>query len=74
MKSTYKHIHFIPATQKLDKDGYICRNTRGEVLGYVYWFEEWDQYCYYDAVYGIYSQSCLEDIAHFLSQLKEEGG
>lgn len=73
MIKEYKHIKFLmlelnretnPPTLK-----YLCANKSQEDLGLVQWYEPWKQYCYFDKVEGIYSQSCLLDIADFLSQL-----
>jgi len=72
MKTKYKHLTFYenPDGKVVGKTGYTCINKSGELLGYIEWFLRWEQYCYFDESRGVYSQSCLLDIADFLNQLK----
>jgi hypothetical protein len=71
MKTEYKHLIFL--LDGLDREKkklvYLCGNKSGEDLGRVEWYGPWKQYCFVDTCNGIYSQSCMNDIANFLSQL-----
>lgn len=71
MKTEYKHLIFdlISVDHEKRKVVYLCSNRSNEELGKVEWYEPWKQYCYFDACNAVYSQSCLKDIAHFISQL-----
>jgi hypothetical protein len=71
MQTKYKHIAFYldHVDHDIRKAVYLCANHSGEDLGRVEWYEPWKQYCYFNTFGVIYSQSCLQDIAHFLSQL-----
>lgn len=48
-----------------------CRNKKSQVvLGLVKWYGPWQQYCYFPVVQAVYSKGCLQDIAHFIGQLR----
>jgi hypothetical protein len=75
MTTKYKHIEF--NEQKLNKNGrevtiWLCRNHQdGVILGWVEHHKPWKQYVFAprDGTM-IFSVSCLQDIIHFIGQLK----
>ena len=71
IETKYKFIHFIVVEKKPKTDVWECRNNRSNgFLGEVRWYSAWRQYCFY-AEYGcIFNDTCLNDISHFLGQLR----
>jgi len=75
MTTEYKNIRFI--TPEFNRDThpvtllYYCVNNDDETIGMAKWHERWNQYCYFDICFGIYTQDCLEDIADFINQLNK---
>ena len=77
MKTKYKFIQFVWVEDKPKTSVWSCRNNRSNrELGEIRWYPMWRQYCYFPTVQAIYSVGCLEDINHFIGQLKEnsQGG
>jgi len=73
MKTEYKYLKFeeIPFTGKTKK--YQCSNKKvGGELGIIKWFPSWRQYCFFPTTQAVYSAGCLNDIADFIKELKEE--
>ena len=75
MKTKYKFISF----EKADfaevpkgKPVWNLRNNRSEgLLGKIFWYSVWGQYCFYPEFDTIFNDTCLADIQHFIGQLKE---
>jgi len=72
MKTKYKHIEFNEVTY----NSWTCFNRHyEELIGWVRYYDEWRQFVFSaDSAYADFSKSCLEDIAHFLSQLNKTKG
>lgn len=73
MQTKYKYLVFEKSAHQLPKTSvWECKNAkRGTVLGIVKWYSPWRQYCYFPTVQAVYSAGCLNDISHFIGQLKE---
>jgi len=73
MKKKYQYIYFREANDYESRSvskSYDCINIKkGHKLGHVRWNPGWRQYCYYPVAQATYSSGCLNDIAHFISQL-----
>ena len=71
LKTEYKYIRFFPMESKGKTEIWSCHNSRhGETLGIVKWYGPWRQYCYFASAQAVYSVGCLEDIKHFIEELK----
>ena len=69
LKTKYKFIHFraIPHSGK----SYECVNNRhGDILGKVTYEYSWKQYIFEPEPDTTFSVDCLQDIIHFIGQLK----
>lgn len=72
MKTKYQYITFYPY-QDSGLVWEIKNNKSGTTLGYVQYYQQWKQYVFTQADQGIiFSVDCLQDIIHFISQLKNE--
>jgi len=72
LKIEYDYLRFVqkptPANRKTGI--YSCRNLKSDAeLGEVRWYGPWRGYCYFPSVQAVYSASCLQDIADFISRL-----
>ena len=76
MKTKYEFIHFDLIEKKAKTFVIGCYNNSrsGELLGRVKWYPFWRQYCFFPTTKAVYSASCLDDISHFIKQLKKGGG
>lgn len=73
MKTEYKYIHFVKVADKPKTSVWSCRNNAtGDELGEVRWYPDWRQSCYFPVIFAVYSAGCLEDIQHFIGELKKE--
>ena len=73
MKTEYKFIYFIKVEDKPKTSIWHCRNDRSDdLLGEIKWYGPWRQYCFYPVPETIFNVGCLEDINHFIGQLKAE--
>jgi len=77
LKTEYKHVDFL--FQGIDWESksaiYICSSkSSGYDLGEIKWYAPWGQYCFYDTANGIYSKTCMRDIADFIEQLTNHIG
>lgn len=61
----------------------ICRNPKtniysvknknpDELLGFIKWFYDWEQYCFFPINSTIFSKGCMKDINDFISKIMEE--
>lgn len=74
MRTKYKFLLFEKADKQPTRTQvWECKNAKsGNVLGLVKWYGPWRQYCYFPVVQAVYSDGCLNDITHFIGQLKGE--
>lgn len=81
MKIKYKYIRFekdekYSNNHKTEK--YYCVNNSGDYyLGFVKWYPQWRQYCFYiqkDWIIScaMFSSGCLDDISDFLKQINQD--
>ncbi len=73
MKHKYKHIHFVKADTELLKEEpyWRCKNNRsGATLGIVERYRHWNKYVFEPTAQTMFDTSCLQDIIHFMEQLK----
>ena len=81
MKTLYKFIYFEKTIiRRKNEDETIlwedhpvwnCRNRRsGDVLGQIFWHRPWRQYTIHPTPDAVFNSTCLDDISHFLEQLK----
>lgn len=67
MKTKYQFIHF---RLRQGEEGWSCRNNRvGDELGTVEYYYPWRQWVFSPTGPSVYSLGCLNDIAHFITQL-----
>ena len=73
MKTQYTHIRFELSEERPKTQVWsIYNNLKGEFLGNVVWHPGWRQYVT-EIVGDVYlSESCHNDMAHFLRQVNEE--
>ena len=70
---TYKWLKFIHVKSKTKTHVYQVRHKDSDVfLGYVKWYAQWRQYCFYPEPDCIYAVSCLKDTAVFIDKLMQE--
>lgn len=70
-KTKYQFIHFVVIKQNPKTEVYACKsNSSSDVLGVVKWYSAWRQYCFFSASNIVFNSSCLDDIAHFMRQMK----
>jgi hypothetical protein len=71
MKTDYEYIRFVAIPNQSRKtDLYACYNKRSmDVLGMVFWYAAWRQYCFQPRAHTIYSAGCLQDVKDFIGQL-----
>lgn len=65
MKTKYQFIHF----EKVEGNWWCHNSKSGEELGTVEFEYKWRQWVFAPTGPSIYSRGCLNDIAHFISQL-----
>ncbi len=73
MKHKYKHIHFVEADTKLfnEEPYWRCKNNRSEcTLGIVEMYCQWNKIVFEPTAQAVFDTSCLQDIIHFMGQLK----
>ncbi len=71
MKTLYKYIHFAKAADKPKTSVWACFNTSsGTSLGLVQWYAPWRQYCFFPEPNRVFNIGCMDDINHFIGQLK----
>jgi hypothetical protein len=73
VKTEYEFIHFKKVEDKPKTSVWACMNTENRsVLGHVKWYGPWRQYCFFPEAFVVFHNGCLQDICHFIQQLKEE--
>lgn len=71
IKTKYKHIHFVNYGIENGKRYYACENNKSDThLGTAYFYPTWRKYVFVANEYAIFDESCLQDVCHFLGQLK----
>ena len=76
MKHKYKRIHFLRADTDLlkEKPYWRCKNNRTyATLGIVEMYSQWNKYVFEPTANCAFDISCLQDIIHFMGQLKGGG-
>ena len=67
MKTRYRFIYF-----NEDAAWWICRtNKENERLGHCEYFHPWKRWQFEPCVGTAFTPDCLQDIAHFMGQLKK---
>jgi len=73
MKTEYKYIYFIWLKNKPKTSVWHCRNQgSNDLLGEVKWYGPWRQYCFFPEMATVFNNTCLDDVNHFMSQLKRQ--
>lgn len=67
MKTKYKFIHF-----ELAEVWHCLNNKNNGILGLVYFYNPWKQWCFFPWGNTVFNDTCLADIQHFIGQLKED--
>jgi len=71
MKTIYKYIYFEVIEEKPKTKVWGCFTIAGHSrLGEVKWYGPWRQYTFSPIPDTDFSMDCLDDIKHFLGQLK----
>jgi len=72
MQTKYKYIHFVERHNEGKTRRFNCCNIKlDELIGIVKWYGAFRGYSFFPEWGSIYSQGCLDDISHFMQQLKE---
>ena len=75
-KTKYKSINFVESENQdliyAGRKGWEIKNNRTKsLLGYIFWFTKWGEYCFTQADSGvIFNDGCSKDIVDFMGQLK----
>jgi hypothetical protein len=70
MKTIYKYIQFDFVPPKPKTLVIRVRNKVSQIIiGYIYWYPQWRQYCFFPEAHTVYSKGCLSDIIDFIKQL-----
>ena len=70
-QTRYRHIHFEVIEEKAKAKVWECRNNKtGARLGEISWYGPWRKYCICLWVGCVFDDGCLDDISHFLKQLR----
>jgi hypothetical protein len=74
MDRHFEHFEIVqqPRLQGRKTHIYSVEKHDGTKLGYIDWYGPWRQYCFYPAGQTLWSLGCLDDIATFLTDLKDE--
>ena len=71
MQTRYKYIRFEVIEAKRKTDVWGCYNNHSNgYLGCVKWYSRWRQYCFNPAHDTVFNDTCLDDVSHFLKQLR----
>lgn len=71
MKTRYKYIYFEMIETRPKTIVWGCFNRfNGFKLAEIKWYPRWRQYCFFPQFGTVFNISCLQDIEHFLEQLK----
>ena len=74
MKTEYQYIHFVVVKVLPKTSVWNCYNTKsGDMLGVVKWHPSWRQYCFFPVVDTLFNVGCMNDVIHFITQLKNKG-
>lgn len=52
----------------------VINKNSGFKLGYIKWYPQWRQYCFFPVIYllTVFSSGCLKDIKNFIDDLMEK--
>ena len=68
----YKYIEFNEVdTNKKTKHWFINNHVSHQMIGEVYWYAPWRQYCFYPGTEMVFNVTCLSDIQHFVNYQME---
>lgn len=71
MLTEYKYIHFVKISQKAKTSVWACCNNHSHAeLGQIKWYGPWRQYCFFPEMDCVFNVSCMNDINHFIGQLR----
>ena len=72
MKTEYKYFRMeeVPTEGKTRRFNVVSKSDGG-LLGEIKWHGPWRQYCLFSE-YTIWNTGCMQDVLHFLAQLKRE--
>lgn len=72
METTYKHIYFVEFVGG-KHPSYLIKNNKSKTeLGVIVWYPQWRQYTFVTDKDAIWSVDCLQDVIHFIGQLKAQ--
>ena len=76
MKTNYKHIGFefdgFDHTIEPPKGNFCCYSKNEYyTLGWVRWYADWKQYCFFTNPDVVLSKSCMMDIADFIEKMND---
>jgi len=75
MKTKYKYIEFVKDVQLKGHDRWTCRNKRNKsALAAIFYYPRWREYTAVFNPNAVFNDSCLQDIADFLGQLRKHSG
>ncbi len=67
-----KYIEFNLVQQKPKTSIYAVRNIKSQdIIGWIKWYPQWRQYCFFPEPNCIFSVDCLECIIKFINVSKE---
>lgn len=69
------YIEFVLYKQKPKTAVYLVVNTKSDPplpIGYIEWYPQWRQYCFFPNNTTFYNKECLQDITDFIQDLMEK--
>jgi hypothetical protein len=72
LKTKFKYIYFEQVSDTGKTSRWACyNNSSNDLLGGVYWYSRWRQYCFFPQYETVFSAGCLEDMNTFMKALRE---
>ena len=72
LKTKFKYIYFEMVSDTGKTSRWACyNNSSNDLLGDVYWYPSWRQYCFFPSFDTVFSAGCLEDVNTFMRDLRK---
>lgn len=70
LDNDYKYITMLKIEDKPKTSVFAVESKHEDQLGIIKWFPRWRQYCFFPEDDCVFSKGCMDDINHFMEQLK----
>ncbi len=72
LKTKFKYIYFEKVHDGDKTSRWACYNNKShDLLGDIYWYSSWRQYCFFPSFDTFFSGGCLDDITVFMKDLRK---